>query len=43
MMEEERKEKQREELDSLTLQGNSQETSQNGSALPVSEKGKLEA
>ncbi|XP_070773768.1 SH3 domain-containing kinase-binding protein 1 [Enoplosus armatus] len=35
-MEEKRKENQREELDSLTLQGNSQETSRNGSALPGS-------
>ncbi|XP_039634330.1 SH3 domain-containing kinase-binding protein 1 isoform X1 [Perca fluviatilis] len=35
MMEEERKENQSEELDSLTLQEKSQETSHNGSALPV--------
>lgn len=37
-MEEERKENQREELDSSTLQENSEETSQNGSALAVSVK-----
>ncbi len=42
MMEGERKENQREEeLDSSTLQENSQETSHNGSAVPVSEKEKL--
>ncbi|XP_044077567.1 SH3 domain-containing kinase-binding protein 1 isoform X7 [Siniperca chuatsi] len=35
MMEKERKENQSEELDYLTLQENSQETSHNGSALPV--------
>ncbi|XP_028451844.1 SH3 domain-containing kinase-binding protein 1 isoform X2 [Perca flavescens] len=35
MMEEERKENQSEEPDSLTLQENSQETSHNGCALPV--------
>ncbi|KAL7390270.1 hypothetical protein ABVT39_018082 [Epinephelus coioides] len=35
MMEEERKENQSEELDSSTLQENTQKTSQNGSALPV--------
>ncbi|XP_042355504.1 SH3 domain-containing kinase-binding protein 1 isoform X2 [Plectropomus leopardus] len=35
MMEEERKENQSEELDSSTLQENSQETNQNGSALPA--------
>ncbi|XP_070839428.1 SH3 domain-containing kinase-binding protein 1 [Chaetodon trifascialis] len=37
MMEEERKETQMEELDSSTPQENSQETSQNGSALPAAE------
>ncbi|XP_041808229.1 SH3 domain-containing kinase-binding protein 1 isoform X2 [Chelmon rostratus] len=37
MMEEERKENQREELDSSTLQENSEETSQNGSALAAAE------
>ncbi|KAA8586995.1 hypothetical protein FQN60_000831, partial [Etheostoma spectabile] len=36
MMEEEKKENQGEEPDSLTLQENSQETSHNGSALPAS-------
>ncbi|XP_044077562.1 SH3 domain-containing kinase-binding protein 1 isoform X3 [Siniperca chuatsi] len=35
MMEKERKENQSEELDYLTLQENSQETSHNGSALPA--------
>ncbi|XP_040907479.1 SH3 domain-containing kinase-binding protein 1 isoform X3 [Toxotes jaculatrix] len=35
MMEEERKENQSEELETLTLQENSQETSQNGSDLPA--------
>lgn len=38
MMEEERKENQQEELNSLTLEGNGQETSQNESAVPVSVK-----
>lgn len=41
MMEEERKENQSEEPDALTLQENSQETSHNGSALPVSVKEKV--
>ncbi|XP_010736281.3 SH3 domain-containing kinase-binding protein 1 isoform X2 [Larimichthys crocea] len=35
MMEEERKENQQEELNSLTLEGNGQETSQNESAVPA--------
>lgn len=43
MMEEERKENQSEELESLTLSRNSQETSHNGSALPVSVQEKLKA
>ena len=42
MMAEERKENQSEELDSSTLQENSQEASQNGSAAPVSVKDTLE-
>lgn len=37
-MEEERKDNQIEELNSLLLQENSQETNQNRSALPVSAK-----
>lgn len=40
-MEEERKENQNEELDSLPLQKNSQETHENKSALPVSAKEQL--
>lgn len=42
-MEEERKENQTEELDVLTHQENSLDTSQNGSALPVSIKEKPKA
>ncbi|XP_045896098.1 SH3 domain-containing kinase-binding protein 1 [Micropterus dolomieu] len=40
MMEEERKENQSEELESLTLSRNSQETSHNGSALPAAARSK---